>query len=289
MKMMTPPLQELLRRAWEIGRRRWPQVDLPADVFIRHLTQVQPMAREESSFVPLLEKLDFEGLYLACACLNDVPNAVDMLEQHYMAQLPELLRHLKLSNVMVDEVCQMVRTHLLVGTPKGGPQLTQYAGRGSLMSWIHVIAVRMALRKGASVRETPDENALVAIEDFPATGTDPEMALIKSRYRHEFSQALREAFAALPSERYLLRLYFIDGLPTTKLGPLFGKDQTTLSRWLKEARANVYEETKRRLQERLQLTTREFESLMEAIKSGFDVSLSQVLNGDDDGEEDEED
>jgi RNA polymerase sigma-70 factor (ECF subfamily) len=283
---MVPHLQELLRRAWEIGRRRWPQVDLTADVFMRHVPQVQPQARSESSFEPLLEKLDLEGLYLACACLSGVPNAMNMLEQHYMAQLPALLGP-KLSKATVDEVCQMVRTHLLVGTPTGGPQLAKYTGSGSLMNWIRVIAVRMALRLGMA-RETPDQSALGAIEDFPALDTSPELALLKSRYRHEFYQALREAFAVLPRERRLLRLHFMEGLPTTKMGPLFAKDQSTLSRWLKDAREKVYEETKRRLKDRLRLTTHEFESLMEAIQSRFDMSLSQILK-EDAGEEDEAD
>jgi RNA polymerase sigma-70 factor, ECF subfamily len=270
--------ESLLRRAWETGRRQWPQVDLPAEVFIRHVTRLLPEPPAKAALAPLIDKLDLEDLYLACACVNDVPVAGELFEQHYMAKLPALLGYLKLSSAMLDEICQQVRTHLLVRTPEGTPRLAEYTGRGALMVWMRVIAVRMALKQGASARESPDEHGLAALENLPDPGMDAEMALLKSHSRHEFRQAVREAFAALSDDqRYLLRLHFIEGIPTTRMGPLFGKDQSTISRWLKEVRQSVYEETKRRLKERLRLSSQEFESLMSAIQSRFDVSLSQIL------------
>lgn len=287
--MALPPqdseLESLLHRAWETGRRPWPQVDLPADVFIRHLARLLPKARAESPLAPLVEKLDLEGLYLACACVNEVPVAVKMLELHYMAKLPGLLGYLKLPTATLDEVCQLVRTHLLVRTPEGGPRLAEYTGRGALLIWMRVIAVRLALRQGASVREVPDEHALEAIVDLPALGMDAELAHLRRRHLPEAYQAMRDAIAALSrDQRYLLRLHYKDQLPTTRIGPMYGKDQSTISRWLKEARENVHQGLKRRLQERLRLTTQEFESLMEAIQSGFDVNLSQLLDEQDEVE-----
>lgn len=278
--MSDAELESMLRRAWETGRSRWPQVALPAEIFIRHVLGLLPVPQTKGAGEALSGKLDFEDLYLACACVKDVPAAGEMFEQHYMAKLPALLGYLKLSSAMVDEICQQVRMHLLLRTPESPPRLAEYTGRGALLVWMRVIAVRMALKQGASAREIPDEQGLAALEALPAPGMDAEMALLKSHYRHEFRQAVREAFAALSDEqRYLLRLHFIDGLPTTRMGPLFGKDQSTISRWLKDAREQVYEETKRRLQERLRLSSQEFESLMSAIQSRFDVSLSQVLGG----------
>ena len=43
--MAQPPkdatgAEPALQRAWEVGRSRWPQVDLSADVFIRHLVRL---------------------------------------------------------------------------------------------------------------------------------------------------------------------------------------------------------------------------------------------------------
>ncbi len=281
-------LELLLRRAWEAGRRRWPQVDLPAEVFARHVARLLPRGSPEKPFASIIEGLDIEGLYLACACVNGVPMAVETLEEHYLARLPALLGQLRLSATALDEVCQSLRTHLLVRTPEGEPRLARYAGGGALLIWMRVIAARMVLKQRASGRETPAGNMLTALADSPAVGPDAELELIRRRYRHEFRDALRDAFASLSSEqRYLLRLHFIDRLPTTKIAPLYGMDQSTISRRLRDAREQVYEETRRQLQERLRLSSREFTSLTEAIKSRFDMSLSQFLNDDNEEDEDE--
>src|SRR4051794_26194157 len=126
----------------------------------------------------------------------------------------------------------------------------------------------MAFKQGALVRETPGESVLEAL---PSPGPDAELDLIKHRYRREFRDAVRETFAALPSEqRHLLRLHFVDRLSTIEMGMVFRKNQSTVSRWLKSVRQEVYVETKRRLQARLGLSSREFASLLAVIDSQLD-------------------
>ena len=144
----APHLEKLLRHAWEEGRHQWPRVDLPADVFNRYVGRLLPRGQEARPLEELIEKLDKEGLYLACACVNDVPAALETFEAHYMAKLPKVLGYLKLSESMRDEVCQLVRTHLLVRTQDSDMRLAEYTGRGSLLVWLRVIAVRMARRRG---------------------------------------------------------------------------------------------------------------------------------------------
>lgn len=284
-----PEFESLLHPAWEKARRIWPQVDLSFEVFVRFVQDLPKDAKKSVPGAPIEQK-ELEELYLTCACVNDVPGAILSLEHDYMSKLPGLLGYLKLPAAVLEEICQEVRKHLLVRTPEGGMLLNMYTGRGSLLSWLKVTSVRMALRQAPPSRETPDEHALAALEELPALGTDPEMALLKQRFRAEFRQALREAFASLSSQqRHLLRLHFIQRLPTTKMAPLFGKDQSTISRWLKDAREKVYEETKRLLKERLQLSSREFESTMNAFTSVFDIGLSQILGEENEGESEEGD
>jgi RNA polymerase sigma-70 factor, ECF subfamily len=286
-------IEALLRRAWEDGRGSWPRVDLHADVFVRYLAQRLP---EKSVDVPLervLARLILTDLYLACACVHKVPGALEALERHYLERLPASLGFLKLSAATLDDVCQTVRIHLLVGTAGSGPQLGEYKGVGTLPSWMRVIAARMAYKQGTPVREMPTENVLAVIESLPVPGPDVELELIKRRYRSQFRQAVREAFATLSSEqRQLLWLHFIDRMPTTKMGPLFGVDQSTVSRKIKSARRAVYEETKRLLQERLGLSSHEFKSLLKVIDSQLDLSLSEDLKDEEKkegGEKQEED
>lgn len=267
-----------LRRAWEKGRERRPQVDLPFEVFARHVGPLLPESSHEEE-----GGLNVEELYLACACVEQVPGAHEALERDYLAILPARLSHLRLSATVMDEVCQKVREHLLVGSPKAGPKLAGYKGKGSLLTWMQVMATRMARRLTPPAQTAPEETGPEAL---PMPEPDAEFALIRRHYRRDFQHALSDAFAALSAEqRFLLQLHFMEGVPTTRMAPLFGKDQATISRWLKAARARVYEETKRLLLERLRLSSREFESLTNAIRSNFDVSLSQLLG---DGEERED-
>lgn len=267
-----------LRCAWEVGRDPWPRVDLPAEGFVQYLAQRLPLAGAGDSLALLLGQLALSDLYLVCACMHHVRGAIEALESHYLAKLPSLLGYLKLSPMMLDDICQAVRIHLLLGTSGAGPQLAEYSGRGALLSWIRVMAVRMALRQGASSREIPAANILATLETIPAPTPDADLELIRHRYRREFREALLEAFASLSSEqRYRLRLHFIDQLSTTEMSALFRVNQSTVSRWLKSARQAVYVETKRLLQERLGLSSREFSSLMSVVQSYLDVNLGQVL------------
>lgn len=271
--------ENLLRRAWEKGHGAWPQVPLPAEVFMRHLARLLPGDSEAPSCSELLGQLALEDLYLACACVHGVSEATEVLEHDYLAKLPALIAHLKLPAPALEDLCQMVRIHLLLGTPESGPRLAEYTGRGALLSWMRVIAARMALRLAPPTRETSEENALAALESLQSPDPDADLALIKRRYRPVFLQAVREAFEALSSEhRHLLRLHFVDRLPTTRMAPLFGVDQSTVSRWIKGARQSVYEDTKRRLKERLRLSSHEFDSLVTTLESQLDLSFSEILD-----------
>jgi RNA polymerase sigma-70 factor, ECF subfamily len=274
-------LEALLRRAWETARAPWRRVELSPEVFVRHLSMKLSSAELEGPIAGLLEQLVLPDLYLACACGQSAPGSLQELEEHYLSKLPQLLAYLRLPEPILDDVCQLVRIHLLVGTAESRPRLMEYTGRGALLSWLRVIAVRMALKQGGVSREVPEENVLTIVEALSEPGSNAELDLIKRRYHREFRQAVREAFTSLSQDqRHLLRLHFIDRLSTTEMGPLFRVNQSTISRWIKSARHTVYEGTKSRLKERLRLSSGEFDSLLAAIESHFDEGFSQILDDD---------
>src|SRR5437762_1334379 len=107
-----------------------------------------------------------------------------------MGPLTEVLRaHLtrpqalepELELAPADEIRQRVRERLFVGAAK----IADYSGRGSLAGWLQVVTLRIAIdamreQKARPVVEpTPDDDLRVA-------GTDPELSLIKERYREPF-------------------------------------------------------------------------------------------------------
>ncbi|MDY7227613.1 sigma-70 family RNA polymerase sigma factor [Hyalangium rubrum] len=252
-------------------------------MFVIHLAQRLPEASPDSPIAPLLEQLSLAELYLACACLHGVPAALENFDRHYLAKLPALLRGSKQPEVVIDDVCQLARVKILVATPEGPPKIVEYTGRGALMNWVRVSAVRIAIKLQAVEKPAPEHDADTVFAALPAPGVDAELDLIKRRHHADFRQAMREAFSALAAdERHLLRLYFVDQLSMYELASLFRVNQSTVSRWLKSARQTVYEETRRHLRSRLGLSTRDFDSFLAVVNSQLELSLSQLL-GEKDG------
>ncbi|HEX2571765.1 MAG TPA: sigma-70 family RNA polymerase sigma factor [Polyangia bacterium] len=282
--------EDLLRHAWDTGRAKWPDIPLAQEAFIRHLAERLPPPGHldpDLNAWQFLEQGCHCDLYLACACAQAVPAALLAFERHYLAQLPVMLAHLRQSPEAIDDVCQQLRTKFLVRTPEAPPKITDYSGRGSLISWIRVIATRAALYMLRSVKEAPEDPVATICEALPMSGADPEIELIKRSYRREFRQAVTDAFAALSDQdRNLLRLYAVDRLSTSEISLLFQVNQSTVSRWLTTARQRVYDETRTLLRRRLGLSSDEFESFIRVVNSQLDISLSQIL-GDDTGSLDE--
>jgi RNA polymerase sigma-70 factor len=274
----TAALESLLARSWETCRAQWPTVALPAEHLVKHLAERLPAASPDSPLAPRLASLSLAELYLACACLRGLPSAIELFDRNYLAKLPALLRGPKQSDAMIEDICQLARMKLLVPTPEGAPKIGEYTGRGALMSWVRVTALRIAIKQQAGEKPAPQQDADTVFEALPAPGVDAELDLIKRRYHTEFRQAMLEAFSSLsPDERHQLRLYFVDQLSTYEMASLFRVNQATISRWLKSARQRIYEETRRHLQSRLGLSTQEFTSFLAVLDSQLELSLSQLL------------
>lgn len=275
-------LEGLLSRAWETSRERWPTVALPAEAFVTHLARRLPQAAAHAPLGPLLAELSLAELYLACACLQGLSPAIQAFEEHYLARLPALLRTPHQSDSMIEDACQLVRMKLLVAPPGSAPKLAEYTGRGALLSWVRVTAVRTALKLRAGEKPAPPEDPDIILRKFQAPGRHPEGDLIQQRHQADFRQAMREAFSTLSSEeRHLLRLYFVDQLSMYELAALFRVNQATISRRLKDVRQRIYKETQRHLAARLGLSPRDFTSFIRVLDSQLDLSISQLVGEDD--------
>lgn len=278
----TPPdlqdLERVLARAVVAARSRWPEVEVPEERFVQHLAERIDPAKAGAPLEEALEELSLPELYLTCACASEVPEAIEEFERSYLAMLPAQLGSLRASPPELQEICQKVRVHLLVRTEESGIRVGGYAGRGTLMSWVRVGAIRQALKERGKNDLAVQDDALVGENAMPEPGLDPELDLIRRRYQVEFKQAVAAGFAALaPEARYLLRLHFVDRLSTTELAGLFRVNQSTISRRLTAARGDVYDATKRDLQDRLGLSSRDFRSLLAVLDSQLDLSISRLL------------
>lgn len=226
------------------------------------------------SFAPLelADALVGEDLLLAKAVSKGDARALSYLDAIVVTEVRRAVTPLGAS---IDDVMQQVRERLLVAG-----RLRDYAGQGTLSAWVRAMAVRLALN---SKRPGAREEAVDEVPDAAMIEPDPELALWRARYRESFRAAFSEAIAALtPRDRTILRMNAIDGVPLNTIGKMYGKDASTISRWLASSREALLSHTRQTLGARLSLSPSSLDSLMRAADSELNLSISRLLESADD-------
>jgi RNA polymerase sigma-70 factor (ECF subfamily) len=260
-------LDDVLRAAYDEGRRAHPDLPLDLDRFVVHLRPHAPEG-DRSAWAGGLRAAD---VYLAAACLAGLPEALRRFEEQVVPGAQSALRRLRLEPAAVDDVLQRLRTHLLVEREGRPGKLTTYAGRGSLAGWVRVVALRMGLedRSGA---HTPLEAVAEPV------GSDPEIAYLRGHYGPAFRAAVQDALAVLSErERLILSLHLGEQASLEDIGRIYGVNKSTVSRWMAEARGRIQEEVKRLLHQRLRVRDTEVDSLFRLVRSDLQVSLVRLL------------
>jgi RNA polymerase sigma-70 factor (ECF subfamily) len=254
-------IDDLVARA----RAAWPEIDLPDAVVYGHFSD--KLAENDEIVV--------DDLYLACACAQQNPVAIAAFESRYLSQVKVFLGRMKPPASLVDEVQQALRVRLLVAEPGSVPRIAEYGGRGTLTAWLRVAAIRLAIdafRRAGNA--PPDDEPLEQI-----SGDDPELEIVRDRYRAELNDALREAFAVLTAEqRNLLRLNYRDGRSIDDIAALLSVHRATVARRIAEAREAILDETRRRFETRLGLSPAELQSLIRLLRSQLHLSVSRLLH-----------
>jgi RNA polymerase sigma-70 factor (ECF subfamily) len=173
-------------------------------------------------------------------------------------------------------VRQLLGERLLAGPAGSAGRIEEYAGRGTLDAWVRIAAIRIALNLIRG--EDRHRDALLRLADESPVSPDPELELLKHRYRADFEEAFRKALAALsPRERSVLRLRFLDGLAVGEIATIFGVHRSTVTRWLASAEEAVSGETRRALRERIRVRPSECDRLLDLLKSRLEVTLHTLL------------
>src|SRR5262249_41097880 len=148
------------------------------------------------------------------------------------------------------------------------------AGRAALGSWLKTAAVRTAL----NLRRAKGDQAHDEVPSQLLGPTEPELDLVRARYRTDFEDALREALKSLPErDRAMLHGSVGGGKSIDELGALYGVSRAPAARWLAAAREALAVETRRRLATRLRLTPTELDSVAAVVRSQIDVSIVRLL------------
>jgi RNA polymerase sigma-70 factor len=265
-------VEERLYELWAASRAAWPGVEIGAEDFQRYVIERLPAPID----VAALEQLNITDLYLASACVLGAPGALAAFDRAFLVHVARFVARLDGNHAVAEEVRQTLRERLFVGTPETPARLVGYQGRGPLLGWVRVAAVRCAL----DLLRDRDGRAEVELDDRLADrmAGDIEDDLIKAQYQGEFEESVAEALRRLPMrERNLLRLHFCGKVSTHKLATMFGVDQSTVVRWLAAARTAVRDEARALLLERLKLSPAEVDSLSELLVSRLALSLDGCL------------
>ncbi len=264
-----------LERAWSdafvAACTAWPDVEVLEAAVAAFVATRLPDDKE-----PLvgLAMLRVPELYLVCGCLRGQRDALAAFERTYGAELMAAAR--RGGAAQADEIVQHLRMRLLVGSE---PRLSNYAGRGSLKRWLKVACTRLAIDTGRadrSRRARGEESGRMATELADA---DPELQLLKTKYRQAFKDAFAEAMQNLtPRARTMLRLHLLHGLTIDQIAPMHRVHRATAARWLARARAEVLERSRASLGELLNTDPRDVDSIMHLIASRLDVSIARHLD-----------
>jgi RNA polymerase sigma-70 factor (ECF subfamily) len=259
----------------EAARGAW-RLPLDATRFALHVATLLDGAEHDLSQV--LSELCIGDLYLACSCVDGTPAALSAFDAQYLRNLQTFVKDIDSSPARLDELKQLLRERLLVPRGEAPARIGSYSGRGALRGWVQMAAQRLALSsvRGKQPKTVPIDEA--ALHEHVGGGVDPELDYLRVRYAEEFRAALQAGLEQLSSrDRLILRLHLVDGLSLTKIAGMYRVSQSSVSRWMLEARETVRDHMKEHLKKLHGLSSAEFESIVFLVHSRLDLSLTGAL------------
>ncbi|MCE9669931.1 RNA polymerase subunit sigma-70 [Myxococcus stipitatus] len=266
-------LEALVLQHVDTARAAWPTLRLSPEDFARHLVRHLPVGKAAE----MLRVLHAADLYLACACTTGEPLALRAFEQHILRFIPARLG--ALSPSMVEEVLQVLRERLLVGSEQAPPRIGSYGGRGPLLTWVGITAARIAgelvERNGREVLVTEPPEAFARML---ATG-NPEHEVLREDTRQLLGEVLRKVVATLPEqERALLRLHHFHGFTMDRLALMYGDSRSGVARKVAHARERLLKRVHAELATRMKQDPSTLESLLGLVRSQLDLSIQRMLD-----------
>jgi RNA polymerase sigma-70 factor (ECF subfamily) len=271
-------LPAILDEQYADGAATWPTVALAPAAYARHLAE-RVSARASETADHIIRTIPAADLYLAAACTAGDEAAIAAFRDALIPSLRSALGRLGAPAATVDETVQRILVMLFVGEGGGAPQIATYGGRGTLRSWLRTIGMRtgrrlMGVLHGAHGPDGGDE-----LDAMPAAVRDPELELLRERYRDHVGRAFATAFTRLTErQRNLLRQYHIDGLTIDQLAALYRVNRATTARWVAAARLAIVAATRDQLVTDLGVDPSEVDSIIRLVRSQLELSVRALAD-----------
>jgi RNA polymerase sigma-70 factor, ECF subfamily len=250
---------------WHLGHEEWPELDVSAASFTAFV--------EPKGACGEAERTHAGDLYLACACLEGAPGALETFERKFGEDLSRALRR---GGASGEDLYQLVLERLFT-RGGSGPKIAQYSGRAALRHWLRVVAIRTAQNERRKRVDAPSGDDAI-FSSVVADSDSPESKLISASLMHAYKAAFEEAFRELdPAERTILRFSVINEMSIDEIARLLKVHRATAARRVAAARARLGELTKARVMNRAGLSSKDFDSAVQLIRSNLDLSLRRVF------------
>jgi RNA polymerase sigma-70 factor (ECF subfamily) len=250
-------------------RARWPGIRLPAADYVAALAQ----ATSRAPGLSFLRQPHAEDLYLAMAAGRGEALAIEAFE----AELFEEVDHAAArAGFEPAELRQMVRERLFAPPRGEASRISEYQGQARLRTWLRVVVSRLLLDVGRRAKRGRAALARASPELYQ--NTDPELELLRRKYRREFESAFNEAIGQLSEqERKLLWHVAVQGKTVDEMAALLSVPRSTAARWVADARKALVKRTRDRLRNKLKVSEGELRSILGLVRSHVHLSLSRVL------------
>jgi RNA polymerase sigma-70 factor (ECF subfamily) len=249
-------------------------VDPVDSLYERALAAWPDVALARRTTTDAIDKLHFD-IYLGIGACDGDPVAVQACDDIAYRELEFAAMRLRATPTQADDVRSELRRLLFTSEDTRPAALATFTGRGDLRGYLREMAARaLARRMQRDRREAELDSGLELLD--PAI--DPEVAMLRERYRDAVEAAFTAALAELsPRARAVLRYHLVDGWTIDQLGARYATHRSTASRWLSAARDELRTGIRSRLAAQLLISESQVDSIVALVTSRIEVSLDRLL------------
>ena len=187
----------------------------------------------EESFIPYLERIHTEDLYLTMGMSTGNEKAWEIFEERFAPKINDFAQYYADDEDIAEDVFAYTKSSLFVKIKKTGkPKIDSYNGRGSLESWLKVIVYREVI--------THQKNRVKTISlDSIVLGVEEDHDYVSEI--KTISKILTSGFKSLEEkDKVLLREYYILKQPERILADKYNVNVSTISRKLRKICDHLY-------------------------------------------------
>jgi len=231
----------------------------------------------------LLESLHIEELVLARACAAGNDFAWDLFLTRYRAKLYDagaaIARDESIGHELAGSLYADLYGTRVDASGRRVSKLLSYSARGSLEGWLRTLLAQEYVNRYRAGRRAVSLDALEqAGQQFASTAAaDPAVAPEAGPVREALEAAAGETLRELRAEdRLILASYYLDGATLARIGRMLGVHESTISRRLDRAVADLRKRLLQRLREK-GLSARQAEEALEADVRDLQVDVRIAL------------